>query len=180
MFHSNTELLIDYWRAKRGSGALPARTAVDPADFAPLLPQTFILGRMAPGVYPVRLAGEFVVDVHGRGLRGENAMNLWTRLHRIELQSALEGVLRAPQPLVISADARTDEGLTARFEVLFAPLTGASGLPDRFIGLYQPTSATHRLRNHPVRDLLIRAVGGADLRVTSHLRLASLDGRRIA
>ena len=180
MFHSNTELLIDYWRARRGDDALPPRTAIDPADFVQLLPQTFILGRTAPGLYPVRLAGEFVVDVHGRGLRGENMLNLWTRLHRIELQSVLEGVLRSPQPMVISADARTDEGLTARFEVLFAPLTGASGLADRFIGLYQPTSATHRLRNRPVRDLLIRAVGGADLRVTPRLRLASLDGRLIA
>jgi hypothetical protein len=180
MFHSNTELLIDYWRGKRGEAALPARTDVDPADFAHLLPQTFILGRAGPGVYPIRLAGEFVVDLHGRGLRGDNVLNLWTRLHRIELQTALESTLRQPEPLVVSADARTDDGIAARFEVLFAPLTGASGLPDRFIGLYQPTSATHMLRNRPVRDLLIRAVGGADLRATPRLRLAALDGRLIA
>ncbi|MBS0409661.1 MAG: PAS domain-containing protein [Proteobacteria bacterium] len=180
MFHSNTELLIDYWREKRGAALLPARTDIDPADFAHLLPQTFIVGRTGPGQFPVRLAGEFVVDLHGRGLRGDNILNLWTRLHRVELQSALDGVLRDPEPLVISADARTDDGLSARLEILFAPLVGATGRPDRFVGLYQPTSAVHVLRGRPVRELLIRAVGGADLRATPRLRLAALDGRLIA
>jgi len=180
MFHSNTELLIDYWRGKRGSGAVPARTDVDPADFAHLLPQTFIAGRQGPGVYAVRLAGEFVIDLHGRGLRGENILNLWSRLHRVELQSALDCALREPQPLVISAEARTDAGLGARFEILFAPLSGPGGYADRFIGLYQPTSSVHSMRGAPVRELLIRAVGGADLRATPRLRLAALDGRRIA
>jgi hypothetical protein len=178
MFHSNTELLIDYWRAKRGDDVLPARTDIDPADFAHLLPQTFIVGRLGPGVYPVRLAGEFIIDLHGRGIRGDNILNLWSRLHRVELQSALEGVRRQPTPLVISADTRTDEGLGPRFEVLFAPLSGATGAVDRFIGLYQPTSAVHVLRGRAVRELLIRAVGGVDLRATPRLRLAALDGRR--
>ncbi|HEX7757881.1 MAG TPA: PAS domain-containing protein, partial [Caulobacteraceae bacterium] len=178
MFHSNTELLIDYWRGKRGDDVLPARTDIDPAQFAHLLPQTFIIGRLGPGVYPIRLAGEFVVDLHGRGLRGDNILNLWSRLHRVELQSALEGALRDPTPLVVSAEGRTDEGLGPRFEILFAPLSGPTGRPDRLIGLYQPTSAIHTLGGRAVRELLIRAVGGADLRATPRLRLAALDGRR--
>src|SRR4051812_15370151 len=99
MFHSNTELLIDYWRGRRGDAALPGRVDIDPIDFAPLLPQTFIAGRLGAGLYPLRLAGERIVDLHGRGLRGENLLDLWSRSHRIELQSALEGALRDPSPL---------------------------------------------------------------------------------
>src|SRR5262249_41148167 len=124
MFHSNTELLIDYWRERRSGRALPDRADIDPAEFAPLLPQSFIVGRAGAGTYPLRLAGERVVDIHGRGLRGENVLDLWARLHRPELQTALEGALRAPQPLVVSAEARTDDGEMLKLEVMFAPLTG--------------------------------------------------------
>ena len=179
MFHSNTELLIDYWRGKRGSGAVPARTDVDPADFAHLLPQTFIAGRQGPSVYAVRLAGEFIIDLHGRGLRGENILNLWSRLHRVELQSALDCMLRDPQPLVISAEARTDAGLGARFEILFAPLSGPSGYADRFIGLYQPLGMIQKLEEQPVCQLVVTAIEGAELGEPK-LRLAALDGRVVA
>jgi hypothetical protein len=180
MFHSNTELLIDYWRTRRGDGVLPDRASIDPVEFAPLLPQTFIAGRLAAGVYPLRLAGERIVDLHGRGLRGENLVDLWARPHRIELQSALEGALREPSPLVVSAEARTDDGEILRLEVMFAPLAGPTGVADRFLGLYQLT-ALQRMPRRPVRDLMIRAVGGADIsRNPTRLRLASLDGRRIA
>jgi hypothetical protein len=180
MFHSNTELLIDYWRGRRGAAGLPNRTDVDPADFAPLLPQTFIAGRLGAGVYPLRLAGERVVDIHGRGLRGENLIDLWARQHRPELQIALETALRDPAPLVVSAEARTDDGETLKLEIMFAPLAGKEGVADRFLGLYQPT-ALQRLPRRPVRDLMIRAVGGADLsQRPPRLRLAAIDGRLIA
>jgi len=181
MFHSNTELLIDYWRATKGDGPLPARAEVDPAAFAGLLPQVFIAGRRSSGVYPLRLAGEFVIDLHGRGLRGEDHAQLWSRGHRMELQLALEQALSRGEPVVVSAEGATDEGACLRLEVLFAPLAGPDGLADRFLGLYQPTSAVAPLRGRPVRELQIRAVGGADVRtIAPRLRLAAVDGRRLA
>jgi hypothetical protein len=181
MFHSNTELLIDYWRAKKGRAALPARVQVDPSEFAALLPQTFIAGRSGAGIYPLRLAGEFMVELHGRGLRGEDLAHLWIRQHRLELTAALEAALRDPEPVVISAEGRADDGPLLRLEVLFAPLSGPSGRPDRFIGLYQPTSAAGAMSGRPVRELAIRAVGGAVIATDApRLRLAALDGRRIA
>src|SRR6202000_2736003 len=36
MIHSNTELLIDYWRGLKGVRALPRRSDVDPSGFARL------------------------------------------------------------------------------------------------------------------------------------------------
>ena len=50
MFHSTTERLIDYWRSRSPDGGLPPRVAIDPGDFAELLPQIFILGRTFTGV----------------------------------------------------------------------------------------------------------------------------------
>lgn len=181
MFHSNTELLIDYWRGQRRDDALPARADVDPAQFAPLLPQVFIAGRRSSGVYPLRLVGEFIVDLHGRALRGDDHALFWSPGHRLELQLALERALRHPEPVVISAEGRTDEAVDLRLEVLFAPLAGPDGVPDRFLGLYQPTSSVAVLRGRPVRELMIRAVGGLERSmVTPRLRLAALDGRHIA
>ena len=69
MFHPSTERLIDYWRSKAVNAAMPARAAVNPADFLDLLPQVFILGRDGKGRYPVRLAGGFVADLDGLGRR---------------------------------------------------------------------------------------------------------------
>ena len=178
MFHSNTELLIDYWRRLAGGDKAPSRGQIDPAGFASLLPQTFVAERVAPGQYPFRLAGEFIIDLHGRSLRGDNLLSLWSRSHRIELQTALESVLRSPGPLVVSAEGRTDDGTALRVEVLFLPLAGPTGAADRFLGLYQPTSSTSALRGRPVRELLIRTVGGGE--IMPRLRLAALDGRRIA
>ncbi|HZZ35849.1 MAG TPA: PAS domain-containing protein [Caulobacteraceae bacterium] len=181
MFHSNIELLIDYWRATRGEAPLPTRADIDPADFSGLLPFVFIASRRDMGVYPLRLVGEAVIDLHGKSLRGEDIMRLWAPSHRIELQLAMEQARRRRDPVVISAEGRTDEGAVLTLEVLFAPFAGPDGEADRFLGLYQPLSPVAALRGRPVRELLIRAVGGADARaIGPRLRLAALDGRQIA
>lgn len=179
MFHPNTERLIDYWRSCKGAGFLPARTAVDPGAFADLLPQVFMLGRVGPGVYPVRLSGGFVADLHGRELRGEQALPLWARPDRPLIQSALELARRSPEPIVVSAEVRTRDGAAVPMEVMLAPLTGKTGEADRYLGLYQPTAMIHQLDGRPVSELAVRSIAGA-IDETPRLRLAAVYGRRIA
>ena len=104
MFHSNTELLIDYWRSRAVNGGLPPRSAVNPSDFADLLPQVFVLGRVRSGVYPVRLAGGFVSDLHRCDLRQQNGLTLWSERDRLRLQTALEEARLKPEPLVATAE----------------------------------------------------------------------------
>jgi len=181
MFHSNTERLIDYWRGLAGFGRVPARADVDPSAFADLAPQAFVLGRVGSGIYPVRLAGGFVAALHQRDLRRQNALSLFAQRDRLELQTALESARRRPEPLVATV-AVAAEGCAIDMEILFAPLAGADGGPDRFLGLYQPLTMVARLRGRPaelfgVRTL--RGVGPAN-EETPRLRLAALDGRRIA
>jgi len=50
--------------------------------------------------------------------------------------------------VVIDAEALADDGAVRRLEILFAPLGGPGGVPDRFLGLYQSTSAHLR----PAKD----------------------------
>ena len=181
MFHLNTELLIDYWRARRGERRIPARSDIDPAAFAALLPQAFILVRDPDGVFRFRLAGETINDLHGRGLRGEPVDLLWRPDHRRHLAGVLDAALRTAEPVVIDAEALADDGAVRRLEILFAPLGGPVGVPDRFLGLYQSTSAHLRPAKSPLRDLAIRALDGAEARPAGpKLRLAVVDGRRIA
>jgi hypothetical protein len=181
MFHSATQRLIDYWRSRSVDAAVPARASVSPADFAELMPQVFILGRTFTGVYPMRLAGGFVSDLHGRDLRRLNGLVLWTERDRSRLQTALEEARRRPEPIVALAEVVSDAGAIG-MEVLFAPLAGPNGEADRFLGLYQPLGLTARLQGRPALSLNIRALQrtGAANEYVPRLRLATLDGRHVA
>ncbi len=178
MFHLNTELLIDYWRGRRGERALPRRAQIDPADFVQLLPAVFIAVRAEGGDYRFRLVGEAVSEAHGRALVGQDLATLWRFEHRRRLAGVLDGALRDYVPAVIATEARTDEVAMTRHEILFAPLAGTDDRADRFLGLYQSLSGRGR---GPLRELAIAAVNGVrGETLEPHLRLAAVDGRQIA
>jgi hypothetical protein len=182
MFHLNTEQLIEYWRTQRGAEPMPRRSAIDPTHVLNLLPQLFMLGREGPGLYRFRLAGEFLADLHGCRLRGADFMALWRPDDRISLQMALEAVRRRGEPLVAVSKARTQDGASMGLEIALAPVTGADGEPDRFIGLYQPTSPVLALKDQAVSGLAIRSIEtpDSDEAAFPRLRLAAMHGARIA
>jgi hypothetical protein len=179
MLHPNTERLAEYWRDQAGPTGLPERTAINPADFARLLPQVFMLGRTEGGVLPFRLVGGFVADLHARDLRGINVLTLWSPRDQLQLRSVLDQTRRRPQPVVVTAEARTAQGESLAMEVLFAPLSSRHGTADRFIGLYQPLGLVQKLDGEPVQQMVIQAIEGAEAE-TPALRLAALDGRVVA
>ena len=86
---------------------------------------------------------------------------------------------RIPEPIVIEAAADGD-GETSLIEILFAPLAGATGAVDRLMGLYQPLDLNHRIKLSPVRELTVLNIRRANAAEAPRLRLAALDGRRIA
>ena len=181
MVHPNTERLTEYWRARAEGGAAPWRSDVDPMDFHDLLPQVLIVGRTPQGTFPFRLAGGFVADLHRSDLRGRDLLELWRPGDRWQLKSALEFARGRPEPLVVKADILADSVPAVGMEVLLAPRRGPGGEVDRFIGLYQPTAMISRLQGRPALALavggIIRSDGGE---TAPSLRLASVDGRRIA
>ena len=181
VFHSNTERLIVFWHRRRIGPMAPARASIDPSEFIQVLPLVFILGRRGFGDYAFRLAGELISELHGRDLRDEALSDLWEREDRRPLQMAMETVRRRVEPLIVECDAWPDGGLPVRIELMMAPLTGASGDIDRMLGLYQPLSPTGALLNRKIQGLSIRSIisGGAGESLP-HLRLAAVDGRRIA
>ena len=182
MFHSNTELLIDYWRERKGLDRAPARARINPADFASLLPQVFMLGRLRPGQYGFRLVGGLVGDLHGGHLSAADPILLWAPAYRASLQLALEAVRRQPEPLVIASQGRACGGQTLGLEITLAPLSGPNGDIDRLIGLYQPTTPVAALMGQPIETLVIRNItaAGSAGAAFPRLKLAAMDGRQIA
>jgi hypothetical protein len=181
MFHANTQRLIEHWTSRAEPGRAPTRSAIDPAEFRELMAQTFVLGREARGRYPVRLAGGFVGEIHGRDLRGVNAVSLWSERDRLRLQSALEEARRTAGPLVVMAEALTEDA-SLSMEVLLAPLSAPPGGLERYLGLYQPLAMVSRLQGRPVMELSVRAIRslGPANEAQPPLRLAAAYGRQIA
>lgn len=178
MFHSNTEGLLEYWRRRRGERPVPRRTDIDVADFASLAPHVFIAETALGGDVRFRFAGEAVAALRGAPLQGASLISLWAAEHRGRLSRLLARALADAEPLVVLAGAPTDGDDPCRFEWLFAPLSGPDGAHDRFLGLCQSTLACAAARIGPLAILALN--GFADETRRANLRLAALDGRRIA
>lgn len=181
MVHPNTERLTEYWRARRGESPLPRRADIDPMAFHQLLPQTFIVGRSEQGLFPFRLVGGLIADLHQSDLRARCLLELWRPNDRWQLKSALEFARRRPEPLVVHADMQADGVPPLPFEILFAPMTGPSGEADRFLGHMQPLAPVSRLMGRPAQTLAIASIARQDGEdAAPSLKLAAVDGRRIA
>ena len=196
MLHSNTLALIDEWRTRKGTARLPLRTDLSPAAFGPLLPQVFVLGLDA-GCERVRLAGGLLHDLHRRELRGVEFAFLWAGMDRARVAAAVTDGRRTARPVVLRAQGVTAEGAALGLEITVCPLIGPTDLPDRTIGLYQPTSLTARLQGRAVERLHLvavepveeTAIGAAPLdppwlapraSARAALRLVVDNGRRVA
>lgn len=176
MFHSNTELLISYWRSLSVGEAVPQRAAFDPAEVAELLPQIFMLD-LGTGALPFRLAGEFLIDLHAKPLRGTDFQTLFSPGGRRVVTQAALSALNDPDAAVLTAEGCSDEGKSVDLEITLAPLAGAEGRVERLLGLYQPTSLVARLAGKPVTEINAR-LASADGR--GHLKLVVNEGLRIA
>lgn len=155
------------------------RADLDLSAFAHLAPQLIVVGRGQAGLYPFRLVGGLVRDLHGRRLLGENLMDLFTLNSRTELRPALEAARRGRAMLVAGVTGRSVTGQSVTLELLFAPLAGPSGDVDRFLGLYQPLTPLIGLRGERLADLVITSLHAGETDAP-RLRLAALDGRQIA
>jgi hypothetical protein len=182
MSHSNTNRMIDYWNVRKGDGLAPPRASIDPAEFSDVITQTFVIGRARAGVYPFRLAGGLLDDLHHTSLLASDFTTLWAIGDRPKMQAAIEAAVHRGSALLADVKGRTLQGLEARLEVFLAPLSNPTGQIDRLLGLYQPVSPLFRLQNQPIERLFLQniAFAGAGEATPAPLRIAAIDGRRIA
>lgn len=183
MFHANTRRLIDDWQELKADRLAPARADIRPADFRSVLTQLFILGGDGPAGDTFRLAGGLLFDLHARELRGASFLGLWPYPDRSAVAEALRNARLAGRPVILEASAWTAEGYEARLEIVLAPLADAEGAIDRVLGLYQPTSSLRGLLGRPITELTLNGIktpAGAPETRASRLRLAAIDGERLA
>jgi len=157
---------------------MPRRADIEPAGFVALAPQVFIAQREPGGDVRFRFAGEIIVELHAVPLRGESLLRLWRPDCRARLSMLLGAALAHAAPMVMLAEARADERISTELEILFAPITGPDGTPDRFLGLYQPMRSGWLGQLGELSILAVNGLSGSSER--GRLRLAALDGRRIA
>ncbi|RVU38711.1 PAS domain-containing protein [Hwanghaeella grinnelliae] len=66
----NVLRFFDYWRSKRTGRGLPSRRDIDPIEIPWALPWIFLMDYEVPETFRFRLAGQELVDVFGRRLKG--------------------------------------------------------------------------------------------------------------
>ncbi len=170
-----------YWRELRGARRLPVRTEVNPAQIDAILPHSFILERVAPGVGRMRVAGQALNGLLGMESRGMPLSVFLAPAARPVLACYLERVFEAPAlvelPLVLPRGIGRSR-VSGRMLIL--PLLGGDGTVSRALGALVVDGVPGRAgrvldipADQPVRcDVLdqppARAGRGRD---RSHLRL---------
>ncbi|HEV2364049.1 MAG TPA: PAS domain-containing protein [Caulobacteraceae bacterium] len=177
MSHSSTAQLLNYWAGRRRGPAIPRRRDIDPAELGALLPRMLLLAPVAGERFAFALAGEAACDLLGRRLKGVCIDEVFVPEARSELRALLRVALAGAEALVIGAEVVGVEG--AAIEIVLAPLAGSDGTADRLIGHCQPLRVFTTSRPGP-RLLALRAVGRAGEEPRPPLRLAVLNGRRVA
>ena len=69
--HPDLQALLDYWTAKRGARAMPARADIKPAEIKSLLPDVMIWSAIEP--FTIRLVGDHIVNFVGANNTGKPA-----------------------------------------------------------------------------------------------------------
>ncbi len=182
MSHSNTVRMLAYWESRRAGGDAPARASINPADFADILTQAFMVGH-ARGAYPLRLVGALMDRLHEGRLLGSDFFALWADDDRAHVHAAIESAVLRAEPLRIRALGRTAKGLEARIEILLMPLADRTGRIDRLLGHYQPVSSLRDLQDQPIEALILEEItmhGDGETTRRHLLRLAAVNGRNIA
>ncbi|HZV84000.1 MAG TPA: PAS domain-containing protein [Brevundimonas sp.] len=179
MFQPDTQFLIDHWTGLSQSpatrGGIPSRKAFEPQTMGLRLPRILLADRLGDAPC-LRLAGGWIEAFHGQPLKDRPLSSLWTSASGALVSAAIARSVREARPVVVIA---TVGAAASPIEVVFAPLRGSSGEPDRILGLYAP-SETLALTRDESRLLTARLSVGAGAPARAPLSLAAVGGRRLA
>ena len=130
--------LYDYWTRQRGERAVPLRSAIEPADIAPILPDVFILEHSRPDDPRFRLAGTRFCAQFGRELKGTGFDMLFASDLRSRVARITENVMAHAAPAVLQIALVDGRRETTEAEVILLPLATKGRTADRIIGAFAP------------------------------------------
>jgi hypothetical protein len=154
--------LESYWRELRGARRLPVRTEVEPQRIDAILPQSFILEHVAPGIARIRVAGQALAAVAGHDLRGMPLTALFDVASRPGVEQWLRRVFGGPA--VVDLPLRQTGGFmrpTRLGRMLMLPLLGAEGAVTRAIGAVVSDGpfSSRPIEIHPFETLRCEEIG---------------------
>jgi hypothetical protein len=112
-----------YWNDKRAGAAAPLRSAIAPADIAPLLGDMFILDGTAPGTAPFRLAGTRVCAAFGRELRDSDLLGLLGKQDRAAMAELLRTVTDEAAAFALALTATNVRGHSVPAALILLPMS---------------------------------------------------------
>jgi hypothetical protein len=116
--------LYDYWRAKAGERAMPARADIDPVEMKPWLGNLVLvefLGSLEN--YRVRLEGVNIEAMYRSSRTGRGIEALTSKEERDLLLRQYGAVLESRRAAYYEADFQASEGVFARQNKLLLPLS---------------------------------------------------------
>ncbi len=128
--------LFDYWREKRGDGAMPARADLDPLEIPTLLPIIGLVDVLDGGArFRYRLIGTEIVDVDGYDPTGRFLDEVLPDSGYADyLIGMFREVTRERRPLYGESDFRGQGPIERRVRRLFMPLSRDGRSVDMIFG----------------------------------------------
>lgn len=134
MQNTTSQILYKYWNEIRGDRMAPRRFEIEPARFATILPETFMV-ECEPGEVPrFRLTGTRVTEKLGAELRGHPFRDLFDAADHGDLKPLLTSVMDQGGVVVIMIERMAPSGRKAVFEVLVLPLIHTEERVTRLLG----------------------------------------------
>lgn len=134
MQQKTTKVLYNYWNDVRDGRLAPRRFDIEPARISEVLPDTFMLERIAKSIYRFRLAGTRICDQFQSEFRGINFLDGWNPDDNEVLERDFALVSEQGGAGLFTIEARTVSGGTVQFEILVLPLVHTGGTIDRYVG----------------------------------------------
>jgi hypothetical protein len=134
MQNTTSQILYKYWNEIRGTRMAPRRFEIEPARFAGILPETFVV-ECEPGEgHRFRLAGTRVTEKLGFELRGREFRDLFDGDETHDFKPFLDSIMEKGAVGVITVDMPTASKRSARFEIIVLPLIHTEDRITRLLG----------------------------------------------
>lgn len=157
MQNTTSQILYKYWNEIRGRRMAPRRFEIEPARFAAILPETFVV-ECEPGEgHRFRLAGTRVTEKLGFELRGRGFSDLFDASEHAVLKPFLASITEQGAVGVITAEMPTASGRKALFEALILPLIHTEERITRLLGAISTCAHEPWLGSEPMRPGRIAA-----------------------
>ncbi|MEM9332264.1 MAG: PAS domain-containing protein [Pseudomonadota bacterium] len=158
MRNHNSKRLFKYWNSLRGLRSAPDRREIEPSDIREILGDTFIL-ELDHNYRNLsfRLAGTRLCNAHGRELKGVGFLSLWDETDNMQVYKCVSRVFQHSEPCVIFYTAESEQGKTAKYEMLLLPLLNGTESASRILGISTPLESLIWLGSDPLSNCILKS-----------------------